>query len=181
MPHNTHLNWPSVSQIVKDLIPNPGIDAWKARVGQADADRTSQEARDYGTHIHAVIEQAIKTNKWTRKFNLKYAKAIVKTYPNGDSEKHVTNGLLKFHGTIDYLSSDCIADWKTGRSFDVLSFFQMLGYSYLGGKDRAVLIPVGEKAKYLKPCWFMGLSRKWPIWESMVHTWWKFNPSGCES
>ena len=183
MPHNKYLNWPSVSRVVKDLIPNPGVDSWKARVGEDKAKLISKEATDYGTNLHSMIEKAIKANRWPRKYNLDRAKKFVKEHPGGDVEVHCLDKEARFHGTIDYACPrfNCIADWKSGRMFDIGSFFQMLGYSFLSKTKDAVLIPVGEKAKYLKPCWFIDLNTKWPVWDAMVETWWKINPSGVES
>ena len=48
---------PSVTTIISKTLPNPGIAAWKARVGEAEANRISTEATDWGTGIHALVEQ----------------------------------------------------------------------------------------------------------------------------
>lgn len=47
---------PSVTTIISQTLPNPGIAAWKFRVGEAEAKRISLEATDWGTGIHALIE-----------------------------------------------------------------------------------------------------------------------------
>ena len=48
--------YPSVTTIISQTLPNPGIAAWKARVGETEALRISKEATDWGTGIHALIE-----------------------------------------------------------------------------------------------------------------------------
>ncbi len=48
--------YPSVTTIISQALPNPGIAAWKARVGEAEANRISREATDWGTGIHALVE-----------------------------------------------------------------------------------------------------------------------------
>jgi hypothetical protein len=49
--------YPSVTTIISQTLPNPGIAAWKARVGEDEARRVSKEATDWGTGIHALVEQ----------------------------------------------------------------------------------------------------------------------------
>lgn len=47
---------PSVTTIIGQTLPNPGIAAWKLRVGEEEAQRVSKEATDWGTGIHALVE-----------------------------------------------------------------------------------------------------------------------------
>lgn len=47
---------PSVTTIISQTLPNPGITAWKLRVGEEEAQRVSKEATDWGTGVHALIE-----------------------------------------------------------------------------------------------------------------------------
>lgn len=47
---------PSVTTIISQMLPNPGIVAWKLRVGEEEAQRVSKEATDWGTGIHALVE-----------------------------------------------------------------------------------------------------------------------------
>lgn len=46
---------PSVTTILS-TIPNAGLDAWRERVGEEEAERVSQEARDIGTCMHDMLE-----------------------------------------------------------------------------------------------------------------------------
>lgn len=48
--------YPSVTTIISQTLPNPGITAWKLRVGEEEARRVSKEATDWGTGIHALVE-----------------------------------------------------------------------------------------------------------------------------
>jgi hypothetical protein len=48
--------YPSVTTIIGQTLPNPGITAWKLRVGEDEARRVSEEATDWGTGIHALVE-----------------------------------------------------------------------------------------------------------------------------
>lgn len=53
---------PSVTTIVGQTLPNPGIQAWKLRVGEEEAKRVSKEATEWGTGIHALIESVNRGN-----------------------------------------------------------------------------------------------------------------------
>lgn len=46
----------SVTTVIGSTLPNPGIDAWKLRVGEDEAERISREATDWGTAVHALVE-----------------------------------------------------------------------------------------------------------------------------
>ena len=50
------VRYPSVTTIISQTLPNPGITAWKLRVGEEEARRVSKEATDWGTGIHALVE-----------------------------------------------------------------------------------------------------------------------------
>lgn len=47
--------YPSVTSVL-GCIPNPGIEQWKKRVGEAEAKRVSKKATDRGTRIHTLAE-----------------------------------------------------------------------------------------------------------------------------
>lgn len=47
--------YPRVSQVL-DVINKPGLVRWRTKVGDAEANRISKEARTLGTAIHAVCE-----------------------------------------------------------------------------------------------------------------------------
>lgn len=46
---------PSVTTILSTL-PKPGIDAWRARVGDKEANRVTKEATDIGSNMHDMLE-----------------------------------------------------------------------------------------------------------------------------
>lgn len=46
---------PSVTTILS-TIPNPGLDEWRERVGEEEANRVSKEATTIGTYMHDMLE-----------------------------------------------------------------------------------------------------------------------------
>jgi hypothetical protein len=54
--------YPSVTTIISRTLPNPGITAWKMRVGEEEAERISREATTWGTGIHSFVEAVNRGN-----------------------------------------------------------------------------------------------------------------------
>jgi hypothetical protein len=50
---------PSVTRILSATKDRAHLDAWAARVGEAEAERIKNEAASVGTHMHNVIERMI--------------------------------------------------------------------------------------------------------------------------
>ena len=50
---------PSVTTILSATKDKTHLDAWTARVGQAEADRIKNEAATVGTHMHSVVERLL--------------------------------------------------------------------------------------------------------------------------
>lgn len=56
----TPTGWaPSVTTIISSL-PHPGLDEWRERVGEEEAERVSKEARDIGTCMHDMLEAYVR-------------------------------------------------------------------------------------------------------------------------
>lgn len=56
---------PSVTTILASL-PNPELDAWRARVGDEEADRISKEATTIGSYMHDMLESYLKDEEFVR-------------------------------------------------------------------------------------------------------------------
>ena len=54
--------YPSVTTILA-MLEKSGLAQWRGAVGNAEADRISREATDYGTAIHALVEQVNRGNR----------------------------------------------------------------------------------------------------------------------
>jgi genome maintenance exonuclease 1 len=48
---------PSVTTVISAMSPKDGIAEWRARVGEAEADRISTHAKTRGTAVHALAER----------------------------------------------------------------------------------------------------------------------------
>lgn len=56
---------PSVTTIISSL-PHPGLDAWRERVGDEEADRVCEEAKLIGTHMHDMLEAYLRGQTYER-------------------------------------------------------------------------------------------------------------------
>ncbi|MFW6310799.1 MAG: PD-(D/E)XK nuclease family protein [Nanoarchaeota archaeon] len=54
---------PSVTTIINDMIPDPGIDKWIEDVGKEVADKITKAAHDKGKSVHIFIEEFLKMLK----------------------------------------------------------------------------------------------------------------------
>jgi hypothetical protein len=54
--------FPSVTTVLKEL-PSKGLDAWRKRVGDKEADKLSKHGMNRGTALHKVVEQYIRNEK----------------------------------------------------------------------------------------------------------------------
>lgn len=119
---------PSVTTVISQTLPNPGIAAWKARVGDAEAARVSKEATDWGTGIHALVESVNRGNR----ANLTHGEAaIIAPYAtwldaNVDlvigAEKLLVSRQYGYAGTTDAIAVmagdryPAILDFKTSKT-----------------------------------------------------------------
>jgi hypothetical protein len=54
--------FPSVTTVLKEL-PSKGLDAWRKRVGDKEADRATQHGANRGSALHKVLEQYVRNEK----------------------------------------------------------------------------------------------------------------------
>jgi hypothetical protein len=60
--HTPDGNLPSVTTVLKYALDESGLDAWKARVGEKEAERQKNTAGTRGTAVHAVAERYLKND-----------------------------------------------------------------------------------------------------------------------
>jgi len=108
---------PSVTAILSGTKDTQHLDAWAARVGQAEADRIKNEAATVGTHMHSVVERLLLNRPletprtWLQVKGYRMGYLLVESFmPNVDEVWGTEIPLLypgKYAGT-----SDCIGIYK---------------------------------------------------------------------
>jgi len=117
----------SVTSVLAD-IPNGDLDAWKARVGQQEADRISKAATVRGSYVHFTVEQLIKgdggplisTNIWNTFVKQIWDYLIAHDFTVRALEFPLYSDTLKLAGTVDLvLETDnrlVATDLKTSKA-----------------------------------------------------------------
>ena len=117
---------PSVTTVLSATKDKKGLDAWAARVGEANAERIKNEAALVGTHMHGVIERMIayrdlpRPTNWLMLKGYEMGYKLINTYFQNMQEIWGSEVALyypeKYAGTTDlvcvYRNKPCIMDFK---------------------------------------------------------------------
>lgn len=117
---------PSVTTVLSATKDKKGLDAWAARVGEANAERIKSDAAAVGTHMHGVIERMIayrdlpRPTNWLMLKGYEMGYKLINTYFQNMQEIWGSEVALyypeKYAGTTDlvcvYRNKPCIMDFK---------------------------------------------------------------------
>lgn len=117
---------PSVTTVLSATKDKKGLDAWAARVGEANAERIKNEAALVGTHMHGVIERMIayrdlpRPTNWLMLKGYEMGYKLINTYFQNMQEIWGSEVALyypeRYAGTTDlvcvYRNKPCIMDFK---------------------------------------------------------------------
>lgn len=159
---------PSTTYKLSTASPTPyGLTRWRGDVGNKRADEILEEAGEFGTHIHHVIERLIKGEKvlaselriFKPKQALKALKCVqgfiewVDEYKPTFLESEYTTWCdeYNFAGTIDLKckidQKIYIVDFKTSRSIHNSHKQQISAYGYSEKIDNLALLHLGNTTK----------------------------------
>ncbi|MDG1202888.1 MAG: preprotein translocase subunit TatA, partial [SAR86 cluster bacterium] len=79
---------PSVTTILSGTSTKDGIEQWKRRVGEKEAERVVKESTDIGSAVHESIEEYLHGNEWNN-FSSSRTDLIAKSI----TEKFISDGL----------------------------------------------------------------------------------------
>ena len=121
---------PSVTTVLSETGDKTALLNWRKRVGDAEANRISQEAAGLGTKVHNAIEKYILQEEWNT-FGNNHVSVLAKTMTTEMIEKGLSKvdelwgvevGLIAaglYAGTSDaigvYDGQDAIIDFKTAK------------------------------------------------------------------
>jgi hypothetical protein len=140
--------YPSVSTLAGFFFSTYGLNAWRKKVGYAEANRIGRESAARGTRLHSAIEH----NEWTGdeeldRYLTHYHNDIAPHLEVLHQELilgHVTPEGYRFAGTCDLIArwkgELVIADWKTSEKIKNKNFMgrfalQLSAYSIAHGED----------------------------------------------
>jgi hypothetical protein len=149
--------YPSVTSVLS-AEENPHLKAWRARVGEKEADRISKQATTKGSKVHEACEDYLqgKTTEWgLRESEAKEAFSVFIPVLESIDEVHAIetrmwSDKLEVAGTVDLIARIdgelTVADWKTSsrykRKEDIPDYFkQMASYSVMFYERTGIAIP----------------------------------------
>lgn len=118
-----HGIFPSVTTVLSS-VPNPYLDEWRKRVGEAEAERISKSATNKGTRFHAYCESVLKKEIPAKldifdRANFKGIDPVLARIKPIAIEKFCYSVDLKVAGSMDCFckldSKLCVLDFKTSR------------------------------------------------------------------
>jgi len=156
--------FPSITRILA-AKPNPGILAWRKRVGEAEANRVSREATTRGTSVHALAEAFLDNTldasatitptvlELWRTLQPWIAEHITTLHAQ---EQDVYSTRLRVAGRMDVLATVddklTVVDFKTSRRpksrdhignyFVQSTFYALAVYERTGRKVEQIVIPI---------------------------------------
>ena len=91
---STGASVPSVTTILSGTSTKDGIEQWKRRVGEKEAERVVKESTDIGSAVHESIEEYLHGNEWNN-FSDSRTDLIAKSI----TEKFISDGLRSIDET----------------------------------------------------------------------------------
>ena len=124
--HSPNGTFPSITNVLYEIISKPGIQAWRDRVGKEEADKITSKAARRGTKIHTYIEKYLEGNEnFLEKAPADHKELVKYAIPQIDEKIDNIRGIelgmwsegLKVAGTsdliADYEGELAVIDWKT--------------------------------------------------------------------
>ena len=155
--------YPSITTVLS-ILSEEAIQAWRARVGEEEANRISTQASTRGTKVHNIIEEYLKNNPDYLKDELPHNiqtfkdvqpildECVTKIYRQ---EAPLYSKHLGVAGRVDLVGQwkgiDSIIDWKTSRKFKkkewISSYFMQCAAYAIMWEERT-----GQPMKQLVVC-----------------------------
>jgi genome maintenance exonuclease 1 len=149
-------NLPSVTTVLGQKLKNPGLEAWKARVGEEEAKRVSTQAAGRGSAVHLLCEKYLSNDpdykRGAMPFNLVTFSSIKKHLDLCIGTVHgieipLWSENLKTAGRCDLLAGwngiNSVIDFKTSKrkkdEEDIQSYFLQATCYSLMAEERTTL------------------------------------------
>lgn len=124
--HSPKGTYPSITNLLYEMVNKPGIEEWKARVGKEEAQKISTKASKRGTRIHGYIEKYLEGDEnYLEKAPPDHKELIKLAIPQIEEKIDNIRGIelgmwsdgLRVAGTsdliADYEGELAVIDWKT--------------------------------------------------------------------
>ena len=151
--------YPSVTTVLGAMTDSSGLDAWRKRVGEEEADRISKFSANRGTIMHQMIEYFLGSEKDSQKERLKEAQTLIIEFSKeeGFTEEELDMGRRLFYSFYNNGFFDKIS--KVISIEETLYSHQMGGYAgrvdniYENAKAHLLILDFKTSRKRKKKDW----------------------------
>jgi genome maintenance exonuclease 1 len=151
--------YPSVTTVLGAMTDSSGLDAWRKRVGEEEADRISKFSANRGTIMHQMIEYFLGSEKDSQKERLKEAQTLIIDFSKeeGFTEEELDMGRRLFYSFYNNGFFDKIS--KVVSIEETLYSHQMGGYAgrvdniYENAKAHLLILDFKTSRKRKKKDW----------------------------
>ena len=177
---------PSVTTILTEMSDKSGLEEWKKRVGEAEADRISKFSANRGTFMHALHEHYLDSrfiHQEEKPLQQAFIKAMKECNTLTKEEIEVGKNLfLQFHNNSDFY------DRIESVMYQEIPLWSFIGGGYAGRMDLSIwgkprtpkVIDFKTSRKPKKEEWISGYKKQTAAYSVALHERYGIFPMSCE-
>ena len=155
--HSPNGTYPSVTNLIYQMVTKKGIQAWRDRIGHEKADQISQQAARRGTNVHGIIEKYLRGDEnYLKQEN---GESVVQ-----DHKELVLEGISQINAKIDNIRGIELSMWsddlKVAGTTDLIADYE--GELAVIDWKTATYI---KKDEWIKPYVFQGTAYSRMLYE----------------
>ncbi len=183
---NLNIKYPSVTTILGEMTDKSGLESWKARVGEAEAERISKFSANRGTFMHSLHEQYINSRfleNEEKPLQQAFIKSIAECSQLTEDEREVGKNLfLNFHNNSEFYN-------RIGKIlFQEEPLWSSKGGGYAGRMDLAIeskegsakIIDFKTSRKPKREEWIENYKMQIAAYSIALHERYSVFPKSCE-
>lgn len=153
---------PAVTKVIGDCLNKPQLYHWFGEVGNSEARRISEEAKSFGSAMHKMIAEYLRTGQEplrdTLASEIKQAWEVWYEWWNS-AHQTVTTETFKveeviynndYAGTCDLYDGKTLLDWKFSSGIYAGNKIQMGAYAKLLNAEKALIVRVAKDEKNIE-------------------------------
>ena len=155
---------PSVTTVIEEVLAKPQLRYWFAKVGLSEARRISEEAKSFGSAMHKMIAEYLRSGveplRDTLASEVRQAWDVwwdwfqVSDYITDDDENVIEKIIYNddYAGTCDFFNkkTSTLVDWKFGGGIYDGYKIQAGAYAKLLNAEKALIVRVAKKEKNIE-------------------------------
>jgi len=152
---------PAVTKVIGDTLAKPALYWWYGDKGNSEARRISEEAKSFGSAMHKMIAEYLKTGQEPIRESLaSEVKQVWDLWRSGvevpdkvEGERLMIEEVIyndDYAGTCDFSNGETLIDWKFSSGIYAGNKIQMGAYAKLLNVEHAMIVRVSKKEKNIE-------------------------------